>query len=166
MKIIVVILGLILIVLVILVDKLGQVYELSLTLSSVTNGTMLGIFTMGMVCRSANSKGVVSGAVFSVVVVGFAIIGAQNVKEETMLPMRIDGCNLTTSTTYSMLSSNETSEKPFWLFRISFMYYSFIGFVLVFIIGYPVSLITGKAKQFDEILLLPFKRVSTEYERL
>lgn len=96
MKIIVVVLGLILIVLVILVDKLGQVYELSLTLSSVTTGTMLGIFTMGMVCRSANTKGVISGAVISVLVVGVAIIGAQNVKEEALLPMRIDGCNLTT----------------------------------------------------------------------
>lgn len=95
MKIIVVILGLILIILVILVDKLGQVYELSLTLSSVTTGTMLGIFTIGMVSRSANSKGVVSGAIVSVLVVGIAIIGAQNAKEEMMLPMRIDGCNLT-----------------------------------------------------------------------
>lgn len=95
MKMIVVILGLILIILVVLVDKLGEVYELSLTLSSVTTGTMLGIFTMGMICRSANSKGVISGAVVSVFVVGLAIIGAQNVKEQTMLPMRSDGCNLT-----------------------------------------------------------------------
>lgn len=95
MKLIVVILGLILIVLVILVDRLGQVYELSLTLSSVTTGTMLGIFTMGMVCRSANTKGVIAGAIVSVFVVGLAIIGAQKVKVDTMLPMRFDGCNHT-----------------------------------------------------------------------
>lgn len=95
MKLIVVILGLILIVLVILVDRLGQVYELSLTLSSVTTGTMLGIFTMGMVCRSANTKGVIAGAIISVLVVGSAIIGAQRVKVDTMLPMRFDGCNHT-----------------------------------------------------------------------
>lgn len=84
-------------VLVVLVDRLGQVYELSLTLSSVTTGTMLGIFTMGMVCRSANTKGVVTGAIVSVLVVGFAIIGAQNVKVGSMLPMRSDGCNNTSS---------------------------------------------------------------------
>lgn len=95
MKSIVVILGLILIVLVVLVDRLGQVYELSLTLSSVTTGTMLGIFTMGMVCRSANTKGVMAGAIVSVFVVGCAIVGAQNVKVDTLLPMRSDGCNHT-----------------------------------------------------------------------
>lgn len=97
MKSIVVILGFILIVLVILVDRLGQVYELSLTLSSVTTGTMLGIFTMGMVCRSANTKGVIAGAIVSVFVVGLAIIGAQNAKVDTMLPMRSDGCNYNNS---------------------------------------------------------------------
>lgn len=95
MKLIVVILGLILIVLVTLVDRLGQIYELSLTLSSVTTGTMLGIFTLGMVCRSANTKGVIAGAVVSVFVVGLAIIGAQNVKVDAMLPVRSDGCNHT-----------------------------------------------------------------------
>lgn len=97
MKLIVVILGLILIVLVIVVDRLGQVYELSLTLSSVTSGTMLGIFTMGMLCRSANTKGVIAGTIVSVFVVGLAVIGAQNVKVNSTLPMRIDGCNLTDS---------------------------------------------------------------------
>lgn len=78
-------------------DRLGQVYELSLTLSSVTTGTMLGIFTIGMVCRSANTKGVIAGAVVSVFVVGLAIIGAHNVKVDSMLPMRSDGCNQTNS---------------------------------------------------------------------
>lgn len=72
----------------------------------------------------------------------------------------------TIQTTSSIFSSNATAEEPFWLFRISFMYYTFIGFALVFIIGYPVSIVTGKAKQFDEILLVPYKRVATEYERL
>lgn len=95
MKLIVVILGLILIVLVVVVDKLGQIYELSLTLSSVTNGAMLGIFTMGMVCRSANTKGVIAGAIVSVSVVVVAIVGAQSAKLDAMLPMRVDGCNRT-----------------------------------------------------------------------
>lgn len=95
MKTIVVILGSILLFLVFFVEKLGQVYELSLTLSSITTGTMLGIFSMGMVCRSANNKGVISGAIISVFIVGLAMIGAENVKQQKMLPMRSDGCNIT-----------------------------------------------------------------------
>ncbi|KAG4065907.1 hypothetical protein HA402_000354 [Bradysia odoriphaga] len=111
MKLIVVILGLILIVLVIVVDKLGPIYELSLTLSSVTNGAMLGIFTMGMVCRSANTRGVIAGAMVSVSVVGVAIIGAQSSKLDTMLPMRVDGCNLTDS---DVLNSTRNTKHNFY----------------------------------------------------
>lgn len=95
MKVIVVILGMITMVLVVLVEKLGQIYELSVTLSSVTNGAMLGIFTMGMISRSANTKGVIAGAIVSVFVVGLAIIGSQSVKVDSMLPLRSDGCNQT-----------------------------------------------------------------------
>ncbi|KAJ6639769.1 Sodium-coupled monocarboxylate transporter 2 [Pseudolycoriella hygida] len=179
MKWIVVILGLILVVLVVLVDKLGQVYELSLILSSVTAGTMLGIFTMGMTCRSANTKGIIAGSIVSVLVVGFAIVGAQNVKVNSMLPLRVDGCNITnvinmdvfnstqiTQATSPILETNTSASEAFWLFRISFMYYAFIGFALVFIVGYPISLMTGKGKHIDDVLLLPYKRISTEYERL
>lgn len=54
-------------------------------------------------------------------------------------------------------------EEGFWLFRISFMYYSFIGFLIVIFVGYPVSLFTADDSILDEILLTPFMR-SKEYK--
>lgn len=56
-----------------------------------------------------------------------------------------------------------TQDEGFWLFRISFMYFSFIGLLVVMIVGYPVSLITCDDNSIlDERLLTPFMR-SKEY---
>ena len=56
MKGIVVVLGVIVALLALVVERLGSVYQLALSLSSVTAGGILGIFAMGMLCRQANSK--------------------------------------------------------------------------------------------------------------
>lgn len=54
-------------------------------------------------------------------------------------------------------------EEIFWAFRISVMYYSLIGLIVVFLVGYPVSLITSDDSVLDERLLTPFMR-SEEYK--
>ena len=98
MKLTVVVLGGILVILVFFVERLGQVYQLSLTLSSITTGTMLGIFTMGMVSRKANNKGALIGGIVSVLVVTIMTIGAGSIREDPMLPMRSDGCHSAVAT--------------------------------------------------------------------
>lgn len=54
-------------------------------------------------------------------------------------------------------------DEGFWMFRISFMYFSFIGFITSILVGYPVSLITSDDTILDERLLTPFMR-SKEYK--
>lgn len=56
-------------------------------------------------------------------------------------------------------------EEIFWAFRISFMYFSFIGIIVVILVGYPVSLITATENDavLDERLLTPIMR-SKEYK--
>lgn len=44
--------------LVFIVEHLGAVFHLAIALSGVTAGSLLGIFTLGMVSRKANTKGV------------------------------------------------------------------------------------------------------------
>lgn len=47
-------------------------------------------------------------------------------------------------------------DEIFWLFRISFMYYSFIGFIITIFVAQLVSLLTdGAAQNIDESLLTP-----------
>lgn len=56
MKLTVVILGSFCILLVFLVDKLGTVLELSISLGGVTVGPLLGLFILGMCLPIANAK--------------------------------------------------------------------------------------------------------------
>lgn len=49
------------------------------------------------------------------------------------------------------------AENVFWLFRISFMLYSVIGFIVAMVVGQVVSWLTGGSSQpIDENLLIPF----------
>lgn len=57
----------------------------------------------------------------------------------------------------------DSSDEVFWLFRISFMYYALIGVIVCFVVAYPVSILTGGMREFDEILLTPFCR-SKQYK--
>lgn len=56
MKYIVVIVGLACLSLVFLIDKLGGVLDVSIGFHGMTQGPLLGLFTLGMFFRSANAK--------------------------------------------------------------------------------------------------------------
>ena len=81
--------------------------------------------------------------------------GAQKFHKTPTLPMQSDGCEVV------IQAPSETTnvEEAFWLFRISFMYYAFLGLATVFIVGLPISLLTGGQKTpLDEALFAPFRR--------
>lgn len=79
---------------VLVIEKGGQVFQMTTTLSSVPSGALLGLFTAGMLCRRFNVKGAISGAIVSVLVVGFIAIGALQLPKQQILPMRTDGCQI------------------------------------------------------------------------
>lgn len=68
-----------------------------------------------------------------------------------------DISNATLHSTNNIDDDNgEPHEEIFWLFRISFMYYSVIGFIVMMVVSQIVSLLTGGASQrIDEELLTP-----------
>lgn len=80
--------------------------------------------------------------------------------------MRTDGCERIVpnwNETINRLSdrpivADDGNDELFWLFRISYKYYTLIGCATVWIIGYPISLCTKSNKVIDDILLAPFLR--------
>jgi hypothetical protein len=61
-------------------------------------------------------------------------------------------------TTY-IANNDGDPESVYWLFRISFMYYSVIGTIIAMVVGYVVSLLTAEPDHFvDDKLLAPFMR--------
>lgn len=87
------------------------------------------------------------------------------------LPFRVDGCANETLTT----RLNETVSAPpspdqkdtFILFKLSMMYYTFVGVIIVFLVAYVVSLLTGGYEVTDERLFTPLfrKKVKTVNEQ-
>ncbi|XP_071862299.1 sodium-coupled monocarboxylate transporter 2 [Bombus fervidus] len=153
MKAIVVVVGLICMSLVFIVDRLGDIFRLSLTLHGVTSGAMLGIFTLGMLVPWATSKGAIAGGLLSMLAMVWIIVGAQvNMIQKRLvyppLSTSTEDClnaeiasNQTTMNTADVLSSAD--DEPFILFTISFMYYSLIGFLISMVIGTIVSFLFG-----------------------
>lgn len=159
MKILVVVLGILMLSLVYVVEHMGQVFRISIAVSGLTAGALLGLFTIGMTSRFVNTKGVIWGAIGSTMIVGFIMIGAQSLPKHPPLPTRTDGCedsfvNITTVLTTPEKSSD---DNPL-IFKLSFMYYTLLGSLLLVVIAYVVSWFSGGCEPFDERLLAPFMR--------
>lgn len=148
----VVVIGLVCAALVFLVDRLGDIFQVSLTLHGVTSGAMLGIFTLGMLVPWSTTKGAIVGGLSSMLFMIWLIVGAQiNMAQKRLfyepLPTSNDKClnveSLFNQTMHKILVSTVPDEKPFILFTISFMYYALIGFLIVMVVGTMVSFICG-----------------------
>lgn len=159
MKVLVVILGAIMLSLVFVVEKMGQVFRLNFVIAGLFAGTQLGMFSIGMLTRTANTKGVICGAIGSLLTVGTVIGGAQSLPKHPPLPVRTDGCDPTLNITSFNVSIEEDSiENIPLVFQLSFMYYTILGTIVLFLIAMPVSWATGGCEPFDERLLTPLVR--------
>lgn len=177
MKAIVIGIGALSLALVFVVERLGNIFSLAISIVGVTAGTLLGMFTLGMAFPKANRHGAFWGSIVSIVFVTFLSTGAQlaianNQLKYESLSFRTDGCEAMGYTNYSSSSKfigiqNSTvhiynkgfdNSEVHWLFRLGFMYYSLIGTLVVFLVGYPVSLMTGGCPELDERLLAPLPR--------
>ncbi|XP_055709051.1 sodium-coupled monocarboxylate transporter 1-like [Phlebotomus papatasi] len=160
-KLLAFILGSIQIALAFVIGKIGTIFVIVQTVLGLTGGALIGLFTMGMLLPKANQIGGIAGAISSLIGVGIIIFGSLSKKAQASLPMRTDGClhNITNFVNRALPTEiNDTEDDVPWIFRISFMYYSTIGCVLVYLIGYPVSLLTGGINVKDQRLLAPFIR--------
>lgn len=115
----------------------------------------------------------ISGAITAFVIVAIIMLGSTKNKHQG-LPFRVDGCSNDTMT--RELNQNvwetgqrlkvEEEENTFILFKLSNMYYTFLGTTIVFIVAYVVSLLTGGYEVKDERLFTPFVRKRPEQQEL
>lgn len=159
MKLLVVILGTVTLSLVFVVEQMGQIFRLNFVIAGLFVGIQLGMFSIGMMTRSANSKGVICGAIGALLVVGTVIVGAQSLPKPPPLPVRVDGCDpsLNVSLAEAINLQGSIEDVPL-VFQLSFMYYALLGTIVLFLIALPVSWITGGCEPFDERLLTPLIR--------
>ncbi|XP_071638174.1 sodium-coupled monocarboxylate transporter 1-like isoform X2 [Temnothorax longispinosus] len=151
MKGIVVIAGAISVGLVFLVERLGSVFQIAVSMRGVTDGPSLGLFMLGMLVPWANAKGALFGGYVGLISMLWLVGGAQwhtihdRIKYNS-LPTSTDGCSyplnqtLLTATTPTWVDPN---EEPMILFQISFIYYNMIGAVIVVVVGTIASYVFG-----------------------
>ncbi|XP_043249568.1 sodium-coupled monocarboxylate transporter 1-like isoform X3 [Colletes gigas] len=165
---IVVVIGAICVGLVFLVEKLTGLIQACRSLSGITAGPLLGMFTLGMFFPFANSAGALVGGLVSLNLVAWISFGTQAAISTgdinySVKPISIDGCpdalknrvnNLT------LIAENATSEQLFFLYRMSYLWYTWVGFLTAIILGVLVSWITGGnvPKSGDEKLYTPMVR--------
>ncbi|XP_063378099.1 sodium-coupled monocarboxylate transporter 1-like [Cydia fagiglandana] len=128
------------------VERLGPVLQLALSFNGMAGGVTLGLFTLGMLFPWANAKGAVAGGVFGLLVVLAACGGAQFSQVSSHhLPTSVEGCpafyNLTEA--FAVNPANQHEESVFWLFRVSYLWYSGLGSMATVLMGLLVSAITG-----------------------
>lgn len=168
MKLLVVILGVIMLSLVFVVEHLGSIFRLNYAINGLTIGAFFGIFSIGMMSRTANTTGVMCGAAGSLIVVATIIIGAQSLPKPPPLSFRTDECEFSvnaTETDFAMSDHRTSVEDIPIVFRLSFMYYALLGTIILFLIALPVSWATGGCEPFDERLLTPFLRSKSWKEK-
>ncbi|CAG5025330.1 unnamed protein product [Parnassius apollo] len=139
--------------------ELDRLQHVASGVTGVTAGTLLGLFTLGIVFSRANCSGALSGCLLSLLLCGWLLIGAENALATGALtfqskPLVTSGCgkaNFThifaNMTTTIPNAAKQLPTKPLQsLFRISFTYCPFAGAIAVLIIGVPMSYLTGKSK--------------------
>jgi len=159
LKVIVAVLGVVCIFLVYVVERLGALFQMALTLLGVTNGALVGVFSLGLFVPRANAKGAMAGAVASMVGMTWLIGGARYYVAQGLFKFpgkitSVAGCpvNFTDNLGFNASALVQTwtgvgspvvaDDSVPLIFQLSYMYYVLAGTLIVFIVGLPVSYLT------------------------
>ncbi|KAF9417612.1 hypothetical protein HW555_005319, partial [Spodoptera exigua] len=150
MKIIVVVVGFACVALVFLVEHMGALIQAGKSLAGITAGSLLGLFSMGLFLPWVNSTGALTGGLTSTMLVGWISLGTQAAMMRgdiivTPKPVSVAGCpgNHTFSTPSTPLHAVEFDRSgTFFLYRLSYLYYTLVGMIVCIIVGSVVSYFT------------------------
>ncbi|XP_055547206.1 sodium-coupled monocarboxylate transporter 1-like isoform X1 [Wyeomyia smithii] len=173
MRATVLIFGALAVVLVVVVEKMGAVLQLSMSLGPVTLGPLFGLFLMGIFIPRINGTCAIIGTIGGLITMGYIVIRSQiSIALGEIVfaekPVTVAGCAydftpLNKTSSFPADSSQMTVEKSF--HHVSFLYYTMIGSLVPTIIGYLFSVVMSftigyrpEDMYIDPLLLAPFLR--------
>lgn len=163
MRATVLIIGVLTVAMVYVVQHMGSVLQLALTVPSICFGPMLGVYIIGLMIPWIEKRATLYGALTGCTAMIAFITKVQievargNITYPTK-PVSIDGCK------YDFPMSNATNtmhlEPESSFFHLSFMYYTLFGSIIVVVSAVVYSLIFGfnDPSDVDLRLLAPFIR--------
>lgn len=143
-KILAVLVGLGCIAVAFLAQHLGGLLQAALTIFGVVGGPMLGLFTLGMFTESCSQRGAIAGLLTSLAFSLWIGFGQPKPAAPT-LAVSTASCNLTVQDFREPEIPRSTGdwstgdESYFYLYRISYMWYCPIGFLLCLMVGLVVT---------------------------
>jgi solute carrier family 5 (sodium-coupled monocarboxylate transporter), member 8/12 len=161
----VLILGIVSVLLVYVVQHLGQVLQLSMSLPAMFQGSIFGIFMIGMFVPWIGKHATFFGALIATAVMCYVVIRAQIdngkglIYHETKITS-VEGCtyNFTLAVNATNVNSTIYHEKQF--HNISYLYYMPMGAIITMMSAFILSLIFGfeDPSNVDPQLLAPMIR--------
>lgn len=157
--------------LVFVVEHLGQVLQLSISLGGATLGPLLAIYLIGLFLPWINATCTLIGASGGLVSAMWVVVMAQSDIANKVLtfptkPTSIDGCTYTFSGNLTTPIANGTdvhdfvadSSKP--LHHISYLYYTLFGCIISMAGALLATLFLGKQnpEEVDSLLIAPMVR--------
>uniref|UniRef100_A0AAQ4QET2 Solute carrier family 5 member 8 n=1 Tax=Gasterosteus aculeatus aculeatus TaxID=481459 RepID=A0AAQ4QET2_GASAC len=134
-----------------LASLMGGALQAVISIFGIIGGPLLGVFTLGILCPMANSKGALSGLVSGLVVSLWVGIGAQvyppSPEMSRPLSLTTQGCNFTHAESLNWTSGALPLLADSW-YAVSYLYFSPIGTITAVSVGLLVSLLTGTQHAF------------------
>ncbi|EDW98684.2 sodium-coupled monocarboxylate transporter 1 isoform X2 [Drosophila yakuba] len=154
--------GIVSVALVFVVERMSShVLQLGITIGSVVQGPLFGLFMMGLLCPSINSKSAITGSIFAFIFMGWLTISAQIAINSGEIhpeekPVSIEGCDyefdhslLTPANATLHIGESASLSFAEQLYHISFMFYTAMGGALSVIVGHLAGFIFGRNKPGD-----------------
>ncbi|XP_014234000.1 sodium-coupled monocarboxylate transporter 1-like [Trichogramma pretiosum] len=173
MKLTVLVLGVVCTGLVFVVEKTSShVLQLTFSLSAITSGPSLGIFSMGVLVPWINANGALIGGISGLAFMSWlslaseAAISSGKIRHDVK-PTSTQGCTYSFHRTESLLLLlppetllDDLEESETWaVYRLSYLWYTVAGTIVTVGISLLVSLVSSQdSKKLDPALVAPFLR--------
>ncbi|KAG5670311.1 hypothetical protein PVAND_000587 [Polypedilum vanderplanki] len=160
--------GLLGIALVFVVQNLGTILQLTLSVPTACFGPLFGVFLIGFLFPWVNKRATLYSSV-----IGFIIMMTFVFKVQTEMalghikfsikPMSTDGCDYEFNST-NLLPMTRISSSASSIYQISYLYYTAIGCIMVVILSILLTFLLGyeDSSKINQNLLAPFVRRKKE----
>ncbi|XP_062554686.1 sodium-coupled monocarboxylate transporter 2-like isoform X2 [Armigeres subalbatus] len=159
--------GAVAVALVLIVEKLGTVLQLSMSLVPISLGPLLGVFLIGILLPWINAKSAFAATCTGLLIMSYIVIRAQisiAMKEilHPIKPLSVDGCDYFFNATTVPVDESDHVPVDKSIHHISFLYYTLIGVLSTTISALFYSIIWGRQNlvDLDPLLVAPFLRNS------
>ncbi|XP_064076642.1 sodium-coupled monocarboxylate transporter 1-like isoform X2 [Vanessa tameamea] len=157
---VVVVLGCICVGLVFVVEKLGSVLQLTMSLSSASMGPLAGIFLMGLFLPFIDGVGALTGGIAGLITAWWVAAQSQLAQARGLLTF-VEKERHTFNCTYNFepmtILEDITEGEVSYIYRISYLWFTGLGCSVTVIVACLVSLRSSKNK-IDSRLFAPFLR--------